>query len=638
MLMARVHLTLILFAAVAVEAALGHEALGTSIASARESEECDFTSLLAKPFLRKDAPPAPAPSVSSASAALAALEAAGKIQDGTAAKAPAPSHDIAFDLAALAAAMGQPLASPASPDVNVLPTSAPDLAADLRELVREAAAQSRSTAPNLASPDRDSRQAVKETSSLGLATGSATSALHMLEDMASNLLTNVAEGFGSAPSFPPSASVSPSPKDLHTVPLTKQYVPIVRKGNTVAFKTAYFGKISVGSQDFTVVFDTGSAHLILPATTCSAEACLKHNRYNQSLSASALSIDHDGTPLAPGEVAPKSVTIQFGTGKVKGEFVRDSVCLQPLNSSTASFGCTEMRLVLASEMSAEPFSLFDFDGILGLGLEGLALHEKFSFFGQLTAQNTALQPQFSVFLARSGKGQSSISFGGHDADKAASGLSWVPVHKPEKGHWQVKIRQVRIGDVVLDDCADGECTAILDTGSSLLGAPRQTVRTMHRYLTRRVLVAPGGTGSGEGQVSASEAAATLATDCRTLAGLPLTFDLGENGPEIRLDAEDYFRPKPFNMTLPNQPSGWQLACRSLLLPLDLPPSMGSKVFVLGEPVLRKYYTVYDWASRRVGFAVAAHSAEEGVGALGAPEVGSESSLAAGSPLPLVAKR
>ena len=76
------------------------------------------------------------------------------------------------------------------------------------------------------------------------------------------------------------ALAKPSADHLHTVRLIKQYVPIEKNGTVVAYKTAYFGKIHVGSpqpQNFTVVFDTGSAHLVIPNSACQRDTCLKHN-------------------------------------------------------------------------------------------------------------------------------------------------------------------------------------------------------------------------------------------------------------------------------------------------------------------------------------------------------------------------
>lgn len=422
----------------------------------------------------------------------------------------------------------------------------------------------------------------------------------------------------------------PDASPLHTVHLVKQYVPIEKNGSVIAYKTAYFGKIKVGSpepQDFTVVFDTGSAHLVVPNSACQRETCLKHNRYNESKSETAIPIEHDGSELPRGSVSQHSVSITFGTGKVTGTFVKDKACLKGVEND---LGCGTVNMVVANDMSDQPFSLFQFDGILGLGLEALSLGPGFSFFQQM-----ALPVQrFSVFLARTDNGQSSISFGGHDERKAASGFSWVPVAKPELGYWQVQIHQVRIGDTILDDCNDGGCRAILDTGTSLLGAPRQAIKTLHSLLSRNVLVVPNGIGHGEGFVTQEVADAALSRDCRTQEGDKLTFDLGPNVPGIVLDAEDYFRPKPFNMTMPEVDGGWKLTCRSLLLPLDLQEPLGPKTFILGEPVLRKYYTIYDWAAKRVGFAQADHSNDGeantlGVGAIGSPE---EGSLIAGAPL------
>eukprot|EP00913_Durusdinium_trenchii_P024023 g22561.t1 len=112
---------------------------------------------------------------------------------------------------------------------------------------------------------------------------------------------------------------------IHSIPLKKQYVPVQKDGKTVAYKTAYFGEVHVGAphQTFTVVFDTGSGHLILPSTGCSSPACLKHQRYNRTQSHTAVDIEYDGTKLRADATERDQVAIAFGTGEVQGEFVSE---------------------------------------------------------------------------------------------------------------------------------------------------------------------------------------------------------------------------------------------------------------------------------------------------------------------------
>ena len=41
-------------------------------------------------------------------------------------------------------------------------------------------------------------------------------------------------------------------------------------------------------------------------------------------------------------------------------------------------------------------------------------------------------------------------------------------------------------------------------------------------------------------------------------------------------------------------------CRPKVMPVNLPAPVGPHLFILGEPVLQRYYTVFDWASQNVG--------------------------------------
>lgn len=383
---------------------------------------------------------------------------------------------------------------------------------------------------------------------------------------------------------------------------------------TIAYKTAYFGKVWVGQDEpkaFTVVFDTGSGHFILPSTACTSETCMKHERYNRTASSSAVDIEYDGTLIKPGALERDQVAIAFGTGEVLGEFVREVVCVD----GTLPRSCVTLRVVLASKMTSDPFSFFAFDGVMGLGLDSLALDPHFSFFGQMASQHPQMEPRFSVFLSRSGE-ENFLSFGGYEERLAEGPISWAPVAMASLGYWQVQIKSVRIGDYSLPECEDGSCRAIVDTGTSLLGVPKQAARALHRSLARPVPEDLQGDGQSD-------------IDCRRLPGLSIDFDLGDT--KISLLPEDYSRPVPFNMTVPSTNKS-RLFCRSLLLPVDMAEPLGPKVFIWGEPVLKRYYTVYDLAEKRVGFALAKQSeqpAGSGLPVVGAPPAGS---LLSGAPM------
>lgn len=391
------------------------------------------------------------------------------------------------------------------------------------------------------------------------------------------------------------------------VALQKQYVPVMKGAKHVAYKTAYFGHVYLGSpsSEFSVVFDTGSGHLILPSTFCTSPACTSKRRYDRAASSSGIDVDSDGTVVGEEQEERDQLTVAFGTGEVFGEFVQEDVCLREEGNDI----CTALRFVVAVEMTDDPFGLFQFDGVLGLGLEALTIDPHFSFFSQFAGRHPEMSAVFAVYLSRHDGGENIISFGGYNESRLSSEIKWSPVARSELGYWQVQIKHVRIGDEVLDECEHASCYAVLDTGTSQLGVPRGMLRTMHRGLARPV------------------AQATLLDaddiDCRNIPGAPIHFDLGDH--IVTLGVEDHSRPQPFNMSRPPDANGegasWKLFCRSLLLPVDMEEPIGPRVFLWGEPVLRRYNTMFDGRNQRIGFSEARRTLGNGAKSLptlGAP--------------------
>jgi len=422
---------------------------------------------------------------------------------------------------------------------------------------------------------------------------------------------------GVAFQFPPLQEIeTPQAESPIIIPLRRESVPIRRQGKIVSFKTSYSGLINIGApnpQEFRVVFDTGSGHVVIPSVTCQSEACLSHKSFNISASESAIAINADGTQVPANELCDQ-VTIGFGTGEVTGEFVRDRVCLGNSNSSGAlEYGCLDMHVVMAVEMSTQPFKSFLFDGILGLGLSSLALSDDFSFFQLMNNSGHLPAPQFGVFLTEGEWGEESqIAIGGFNSDKTLSALSWSPVAMSDLGYWQVRIVAVRIDGEELDVCKDGTCRGVVDTGTSHLGIPTPFDLQFAELLTRdagdlldcRLVTAPRvefelesmnitlspynymrrlplreGVNVGSATVAFNDDNATNVSSTPRIA-TPPTQELDENATNVTRH------------------------CRPKLMPVNLPEPVGPKLFILGEPVLHRYYTVYDWAQLRVGFSLA----------------------------------
>ena len=112
-------------------------------------------------------------------------------------------------------------------------------------------------------------------------------------------------------------------------------------------------------------------------------------------------------------------------------------------------------------------------------------------------------------------------------------------------------------------------------------------------------------------------------DCSGAEGALLHFDIegGEGGATLTLEPGDYSRPairlvdeeaaaqgEPGDDGAGDGGPGRLAArCRPTLMALDLQEPLGPKLFIMGEPVLRKYYTAYDWQEKRVGFGLAVHA-------------------------------
>jgi hypothetical protein len=328
-------------------------------------------------------------------------------------------------------------------------------------------------------------------------------------------------------------------------------------GAMIAHKTAYWGEIEMGTprQTFTVIFDTGSGNLILPATDCDSASCKRHKMYDPKSSSSSKQIeDAGGNPSAGVEMGDGKATITFGTGEVEGHFFEDEFCLGD--------ACTKARFVGAFSETDNPFMSTEFDGILGLGFSDLSMGPSFNIVEDLKSSGALPENKFSVYL--SDEGESEITFGGYKPEFILSNVVWAPVS--HQSYWQVAIDDVMFNNAPTGLCGDG-CQVAVDTGTSLLAGPTDVMEALDEKLG-------------------------VKSDCSNFDQLPmLGFSL--NGQVLNLRPADYV-------------DRTEDGCSTSLMTLDVPPPKGP-LFIFGDPFLRRFVTVYDMDGPSVGFAVAKHA-------------------------------
>jgi len=327
-------------------------------------------------------------------------------------------------------------------------------------------------------------------------------------------------------------------------------------------KLAYFGEVSAGTppQTFTVVYDTGSGNLIVPGADCTDLACTEHRRFDSTKSTTSEERNCNGDDVGD-EGSTDSMIITFGTGHIQGKCVQDTLCIGNL--------CAPGTFLSATEESPQ-FASFTFDGVLGLALDKMAQGPEFSMMARMVKHRLLKDPVFSVFLSDSDEEVSELTFGEVKDEHMASELFWLPVNE-ESGYWEVKMRDITFNNKLTNICEN--CRVAVDTGTSELAAPSDVIRQL-------------------------EAKLGVKEDCSNTHEMP---ELGFAMKDHSTGKTHILNLAPRNYISRIHDSG----CSVSLMELDIPPPRGP-LFVFGIPFLQKFFTVYDHAQKKVGFAIAQH--------------------------------
>jgi len=259
--------------------------------------------------------------------------------------------------------------------------------------------------------------------------------------------------------------------------------------------------------------------------------------------------------------------------------MRDKVCL----AST----CFDTGMLVADNLTGNFFEEVLVDGIVGLSLEGLAISKAFHFISRFST--TGLSTQFAMFLPRNEE-KGEIAFGGYNPAYAGTPLTWVPVQAPEDGFWQINLAAVLIGSERLDFCKGG-CRAIIESSLPYIQVPEEVLAPMTEKMA----------------ISAPKSWFSDQELCDSPKGKDLIFML-DNGMNLTLSASDYTALEGKKCVPQLHP--WKteeqektgVRTESSKVVKEGGVNLNSLVF--GQPILQKYYTVFDALNKKVGFSLA----------------------------------
>merc|ERR1712072_485959 len=312
----------------------------------------------------------------------------------------------------------------------------------------------------------------------------------------------------------------------------------------------YYGDVLLGTppQKFTVIYDTGSSNLWVPSKTC--DNCKKTGDIYDSSKSSSYTKNGE------------SFSLQYGTGSCSGFMSNDDTGIGGLTIKNFTFG-------EVTHEAADVFGDAPFDGILGLGPAKAAIDKVPVPMDQMVAQKLLEHNVFSFYLASNSSAGSTLVLGGTDPQFYTGDFTYVPVALAARllPYWLISSRGIKVNGNDVTHCnAYLGCYFVVDTGTSVIAGPPSSVNA---------LIAAVG---------------NVSSDCSNLHTLP-TLSFTFEGKDFDLEPEFYVIRAQDDTT-----KAWecQLGIEGV--------NAGVPIWILGDPFLRKYYTVWDKDQNRVGFA------------------------------------
>jgi hypothetical protein len=343
--------------------------------------------------------------------------------------------------------------------------------------------------------------------------------------------------------------------DPHAINIGPKAVDETNTDTLTSIQAIYYvGPVEVGTQTFQVIYDTGSNLLWVPGSSCT-QTCSTKQKFD-------------------GEFTDENsaFTLTYGSGTVKGDMITAPV-------SFAEANLTSFDLGLASEVNFPGYDSSAYDGLMGLAWPNLNQDTSIaSLVPSLYEAGEISQNLFSIYLSADGT-TGELSLGEIDPLRYTGDIIWMPLVL--KQWWTVTYAGYDVnGGAVQSSTAS--IPAIIDSGTSLIVGPEAEVTAIMNTI---VVDNPDLT------VYYSSDNQLYAVDCSAVDSLPtVTMYLKGSDKQqyaFSLPGKSYVVPT--------------LSSDSRYCPLAFQPS-SSEMWILGDPFLRAFYTIYDYDNARVGMA------------------------------------
>lgn len=314
----------------------------------------------------------------------------------------------------------------------------------------------------------------------------------------------------------------------------------------------FYGPVSIGtpSQEFLVVYDTGSSNLWVPAANCTTSCGLKP-RYDASRSSTYVA---NGEPFA----------VLYGSGPVSGYMSQDTVTVGsiPVNGQPFAEVTNATGLGMA-------FSVAKWAGILGLAFPDISVNHATPVFNSMMNQYPNMEKVFSFYLGKTDAQPGELNFGGIDKTKYTGDLVSVPLIA--ENYWQTEMQSFAMGNQTIHTNAH----IIVDSGTSLLTGPTAVVTQIAQMLGANQLL-PG----------------RYLLDCSKMSTYPdMMITIG--GKTWVLKPEDYI----INAENAN------VECILGMMGMDMPANIGP-LWIMGDVFMKKVFTAFDYGQKMLHFAYA----------------------------------